>query len=272
MTAETLEDLRTIARRIRELIIRMTAEASSGHYMSSLSCVEILVSLFFCELRCNPRDPRDPDRDRFILSKGHAAPALYAVMAERGYFPEEDLSTLRRCQRRLQGHPVMHRLPGLDASSGSLGQGLSTGVGMALAAKLDGRPTRVVVLLGDGECQEGQVWEAAMAGAHYRLDNLTAIIDRNRMQISGSTEDVMALGDLPAKFSSFGWQVIPVNGHDFGELLKSYRQMKSVRGCPVAIIAETVKGCGIPFIEGNLKYHTQPLTPEELAAALQCLR
>jgi len=267
----TIEDLETIARHVRRNILRMTGEAASGHYMSSLSCVEILVSLFFSEMRCDPRDPGNPDRDRFVLSKGHAAPALYAVMAEKRYFPEAELSFLRRCQRPLQGHPVMHRLRGLDASSGSLGQGLSTGIGMALAARLDGRPSRVTVLLGDGECQEGQVWEAAMAAAHFRLDNLAAVIDRNGLQISGPTEEVMALGDLAAKFRSFGWHVITVEGHDLGALLGAYREMRSVRGRPVAIIADTIKGRGVPFIEGNLKYHTQPLTPEELARAFDCL-
>ncbi len=205
----------------------MTAEAGGGHYMSSFSCVEILVSLFCAELRIDTENPDNPDRDRFVLSKGHAAPGLYAVMAEAGYFPVDELMTLRKCGSRLQGHPIMHRLPGLDTSSGSLGQGISTAVGIALAGKMDKRKYRVFVLLGDGECQEGLVWEAAMAAAHFRLDNLIAVIDRNNLQISGPTDTVMSLGDLKAKWEAFGWSVYTVKGHDIPDLLATFKKIKT---------------------------------------------
>jgi transketolase len=250
----------------------MTAEAGGGHYMSSFSSVEILVSLFFAERRFDARNPDDPDRDRFVLSKGHAAPLLYAVMAEAGYFPVDELKTLRKCGSRLQGHPIMHRLPGLDTSSGSLGQGISTAVGIALAGKMDKRDYRVFVLLGDGECQEGLVWEAAMSAAHFRLDNLVAIVDKNNLQISGPTEKVMSLGDLKAKWEAFGWTVIPVNGHDIADILAGFRKVPATKDKPVVLVADTIKGCGVPFIENNLKYHTAPLNEEEMRKALECLR
>lgn len=260
-----------LAKKVRKNILWMTAEAGGGHYMSSLSSVEILLSLYFYELRYDVNNLGDPDRDRFVLSKGHAAPALYAVMAEAGYFPVEELRTLRRYGSRLQGHPVLHRLPGLESSSGSLGQGISTAVGMALAGKIEARRYRVFVLLGDGECQEGLVWEAAMAAAHFKLDNLIAIIDGNKLQISGPTDKIMSLGNLKAKWEAFGWGVINVNGHDISDLLAAYEKMKSVKNKPVALIADTVKGCGVPFIENNLNYHTVPLNEEELKKALECL-
>lgn len=264
--------LKEIARNIRRNILLMTAEAGGGHYMSSFSSIEILVSLFFYELRLDPKHPDNPNRDRFVLSKGHAAPGLYAVMAEAGYFPKEELMTLRKSGTRLQGHPVMHRLPGLDTSSGSLGQGISTSVGIALAGKLDKRSYRVFVLLGDGECQEGIVWEAAMAAAHYQLDNLVAIIDKNNLQISGPTDKVMSLGDLASKWEAFGWAVLKANGHDFSDLLSAYKKVRSFKNKPVVIIADTIKGCGIPFIENNLNYHTAPLNEDELKNAIECLK
>lgn len=266
------DTLKKIARKIRRDILLMTAEAGGGHYMSSFSSVEILVSLFFNELRLDPEHPDNPDRDRFVLSKGHAAPGLYAVMAEAGFFPKDELMTLRKSGTRLQGHPVMHRLPGLDTSSGSLGQGISTSVGIALAGKMDKRSYRVFVLLGDGECQEGIVWEAAMAAAHYQLDNLVVIIDKNNLQISGSTDKVMSLGDLASKWEAFGWAVLKTNGHDIPNLLTAYQKVRSIKNKPVVIIADTIKGCGIPFIENNLNYHTAPLTTEELKNALEYLK
>jgi len=262
--------LNTLARKIRKDILIMTAGAGGGHYMSSLSCVEILVSIFFSEFHGDAKDPVNLDRDRFVLSKGHAAPALYAVMAEAGYFPTEELGTLRKYDSRLQGHPIMHRLPGLDTSSGSLGQGISIAIGIALAGKMDKRKYRVFVLLGDGECQEGIVWEAAMSAAHFRLDNLVAIIDRNNLQVSGPTDKVMSLGNLRAKWEAFGWEVIDVNGHDIPSLLGAFDQIKSVRNKPIVLIAETIKGCGVPFIENDLNYHTAPLNEEELKKALDC--
>jgi len=272
LSADNIARLNTIARKVRRDILQMTAEAGGGHYMSSFSSVELLVSLFFAECRFNAQNPEDPDRDRFVLSKGHAAPLLYAVMAEAGYFPVGELETLRRCGSRLQGHPIMHRLPGLDTSSGSLGQGISTAVGIALAGKMDKRNYRVFVLLGDGECQEGIVWEAAMSAAHFRLDNLVAIIDKNNLQISGPTEKVMSLGDLKSKWEAFGWTVIPVNGHDIENILAGFRKIPATKNKPVVLIADTIKGCGVPFIENNLKYHTAPLNEEEMRTALECLR
>jgi transketolase len=269
---EEIARLDTVARKVRKEILLMTAGAGGGHYMSSFSCVEILVSLFLTELHFDARHPDNPDRDRFVLSKGHAAPGLYAVMAETGYFPVDELKTLRKCGSRLQGHPIMHRLPGLDTSSGSLGQGISTAVGIALAGKMDKRKYRVFVLLGDGECQEGLVWEAAMAAAHFRLDNLIAIIDKNNLQISGPTENVMSLGDLKAKWEAFGWAVFTVNGHDIPDLLAGFKKMQTVNNKPIAFIADTVKGCGVPFIENDLNYHTAPLNEEELKKALDCVK
>jgi transketolase len=265
------DKLKDIARKVRKNIILMTAEAGGGHYMSSFSCVEILVSLFFGEFHGDINNPDNPDRDRFVISKGHAAPALYAVMAECGYFPVEELTTLRQCGSRLQGHPVKHRLPGLDTSSGSLGQGISTAVGIALSAKMDERKFRVFVVLGDGECQEGIVWEAAMSAAHFKLDNLIAIIDKNNLQISGPTDKVMSLGDLKAKWEAFGWAVFNVKGHDMADLQATFKKIKTVKNKPIALIADTIKGCGVPFIENNLHYHTAPLNEEELKTALEYL-
>ena len=261
-----------IAKNIRRDIILSTAEAGSGHIMSSLSVVEILVSLYYEVMTHYPKDPKSPDRDRFVLGKGHAAPALYSVMAETGYFPVEELKSLRKIDSRLQGHPVSHRLPGLDSSSGSLGQGISISVGMAIAGKLDKKSYRVYVLLGDGECQEGEVWEAAMSAAHFKLDNLTAIIDRNELQSDGKTEDIMSLGSLKKKWESFGWKVFEVNGHDFNALLDAFKKSKSIKNQPALIIAKTIKGSGSSFIEGNLKYHSAPLNKDELKAALEELR
>jgi len=269
LKTEEITKLNTIAKKVRKEILLMTAEARGGHYMSSLSCVDILVALYFSALRHNPAEPEAPDRDRMVLSKGHAAPALYAVLAECGYFSRQELMSLRRYDSRLQGHPVYHRLPGLDASSGSLGQGISTAVGIALAGKLDRKDYRVFVLLGDGECQEGQVWEAAMSAAHYHLDNLIVLIDKNDLQISGATDVVMSLGELSAKWRSFGWEVFEADGHDISDLIETLERTRATLHRPKVIIASTVKGSGVPFIENNLNYHTAPLTDDELKRALE---
>jgi transketolase len=280
-----VKNLKEIAKRIRKHILLMTAEAGSGHYMSSLSTVEILVTLYFNELNHDPKNPKNTDRDRFILSKGHAAPALYAVLAETGYFPLEELKTLRKFGSHLQGHPESLLLPGIDTSSGSLGQGISVGVGMAISAKLDRKKYRVFVLLGDGECQEGQVWEAAMSAAHYKLDNLIAIIDKNNLQSTGKVEEIMSLGNLSDKWKSFGWNVLEANGHSFSSLLNSIKKTKKVFSSllnsikktkkvtnkPSVIIANTVKGKGIPFMENDLEYHVRPLSEEELRNALELI-
>jgi len=265
------EDMANLAHNVRRDIIAMTSKAGSGHYMSSLSCVEILVALYFGILRYDPSNPAWPDRDRFVLSKGHAAPALYSVLARAGFFSVDELSTLRQIGSRLQGHPVAHQLPGLDASSGSLGQGLSTGVGMALSARLDRKDFRVFVLLGDGELQEGQIWEAIMAAARFGLGNLTAIIDRNEYQATGKVSEIMPVADLEGALRSFGWEVQSVNGHDMPELFRALVGTELPTDRPRAFIARTMKGCGIGFIEGNLKYHSAPLTPDDLKRALECL-
>ncbi|MBU0650283.1 transketolase, partial [bacterium] len=216
------DDLKKFCKDIRKSILSMLTQAGSGHTGGSLSCVEILVSLFFCKLKNDPSNPSMKERDRFILSKGHGCPAMYSVMAKRGFFPEEELMSLRQFGSRLQGHPHKNRLPGLESSSGSLGQGLSVSSGLALGLKLDKLPNRVYCLMGDGELNEGQVWEAAMSASHYKLDNLCVIIDRNFLQIDGKTEDIMKLEPLADKWTAFGWKVLKVDGHNVKELLEAY--------------------------------------------------
>ena len=261
--------LREIARCMRGNIIRMLALAGSGHSGGSLSCVEILTSLYFSVMRHDPANPSWPGRDRFVLSKGHAAPCLYAVLARAGYFAEEELWTLRKINTRLQGHPSMLALPGVDMSSGSLGQGLSIADGMALAGKLDAKDYRVYALLGDGESQEGQVWEAAMTAAHYGNDNLCAILDNNGLQIDGKIEDVMNPTPFEEKWRSFGWHVITADGHDFPSILDAFSQAERQKGCPSIIIAATVKGKGVSFMENRAEYHGVAPTKEERDRALE---
>ncbi|MDR5694370.1 MAG: transketolase [Armatimonadota bacterium] len=261
--------LSEISRRIRKYAIEMTTAAGSGHATSALSIAEIMAVLYFSELRVDPLRPDDPDRDRFILSKGHGCPALYAALAMRGFFPEEELETFRRLGSRLQGHPDVLKCPGVEMSTGSLGQGLSVGMGMALAARLDGRAYRVYVLLGDGECQEGQVWEAAMSAAHYALDNLVAIVDRNRIQQSARTEELCALEPLGAKWEAFGWTALEADGHNIPALLDVFAGARRVKGKPVVIIARTKKGKGISFLEDRLGWHGKPLNPEQRELALK---
>lgn len=258
------------ARAIRRHIIEMVGKAGSGHPGGSLSSSDILATLYFGGfLRLKPEDPLWPERDRFILSKGHAAPALYAALAERGFFGKDVLLTLREFGSILQGHPDCRKTPGVEVSTGSLGQGLSMGVGMALAGKLDGKGYRVWVLLGDGECQEGQVWEAAMAASHYRLDNLTAIVDHNHLQIDGRIEEVMSPEPIAQKFSAFGWEVFEANGHDIQNLVNVFRKAATVRGKPSAVIADTVKGRGVSFMENQKEWHGKAPKGEELERALK---
>jgi len=264
-----LNALRAIARVLRRDILQMTARAGSGHPGGSLSAVEILVALYFGGvLRHDPSNPRWPDRDRFILSKAHACPVLYAVLARRGYFPVEELDTFRRINSRLQGHAHI-MTPGVEMSGGSLGQGLSFGVGVALAGRLDGKDYRVYVLLGDGECDEGQVWEGAMSAAHYRLDTLTAIVDRNRIQNDRFTHEVMELEPFADKWRAFGWHAVEVDGHDLRQLLWAFEEARQVKGRPTVIIAHTVKGKGVSFMENNPDFHGRAPTPEELERALR---
>jgi len=271
---ELIKRLKKIALYIRKCSLIMTTKAQSGHIGGSLSAADILACLYFHHLRHDPENPRWEDRDRFILSKGHACPALYAALAKAGYFEEDELWKLRQVGSILQGHPDMRRTPGVEASTGTLGQGLSVGVGMALAARLDGKKYRVFVLLGDGELDEGQVWEAAMSAAHYKIDNLTAIVDFNSFQLSGFIEKVMSLNPLSDKWRAFGWHVVEIDGHDMKQILDSLDEVEKVRGKPSVIIAHTQKGKGVPFIEkafneGISKYHGIPLTEAELKRALE---
>jgi transketolase len=269
---DSLQEIGAATRRIRRHIITMLAAAGSGHPGGSLSAVEILSALYFRILRHNPQDPFWPDRDRFILSKGHGVPALYAVLAECGYLPVEELTTLRRVGSRLQGHSLAGSPPGVEMSAGSLGQGLSYSIGQALAARLDGRDYRVYCLLGDGELDEGQVWEAAMAASHYSLDNLTAIVDRNRIQNDDFCENVMRTDPLSDKWQAFGWHVQEVDGHDLAQVIEALERAKDVRRRPSVVIAHTVKGKGVSFMENNPEWHGKAPTPEQAERALAELR
>ena len=268
----SLEELAATAKKLRRHVITMIGKAGSGHPGGSLSAADIITSLYFKVLRHDPANPRWAERDRFILSKGHAAPILYAALAERGYFPGEELATLRTLGSCLQGHCDMTATRGVEMSSGSLGQGLSFGIGIALAGRLDARDYRVYVLLGDGECDEGQVWEAAMASAHFKLDNLVAIVDHNELQIDGWNRDVMNLEPLPEKWKAFGWHTIEINGHDLSQLIAAFDEAKRVRGKPTAIIAHTIKGKGVSFMENNVDFHGKAPTPDEMEKALEELK
>jgi transketolase len=261
------ENLRSISQKVRADVLRATTEAGSGHPGGSLSATDILVTLYWRVLKHDPKNPKWADRDRFILSKGHAAPALYTVLAERGYFPKEELHNLRVHGSMLQGHPDATRTPGVEVSSGSLGNGLSISSGIASAFKIDGKASRVYCLLGDGECDEGLVWEAAMFAAHRKLDNLTAIMDRNGLQIDGPTEKVIALEPVVDKWKAFGWNVIRVNGHDHDKLLAAFEEAKKTTGKPTVIVADTVKGKGVSFMEGVVGFHGKACTLPELETA-----
>lgn len=263
-----IEQLTAKAKNIRRHIIRMLGRAGSGHPGGSLSAADIVTALFFHEMRLNPGEPDWPDRDRFVLSKGHAAPLLYAALAERGYFPVEELMTLRSLGSRLQGHPDMKKLPGVEMSTGSLGQGLAAANGMALAARLDGKDYRVYVLLGDGEIQEGMVWEAAMASAHYKLDNLVAFVDHNGLQIDGPIAEVMSPEPVADKWRAFGWHTLCIDGHDMEQILAALAEARAVKGRPTMIVAETVKGKGCSFMEGKEDWHGVAPNPEETEKAL----
>ena len=261
--------LQEIARQVRLDIVEMLYRAGSGHLGGSLSATDILVALFYGDMRFKAEDPCWLERDRFILSKGHGAPAYYAVLARLGYFPREELNTLRQFGSILQGHPDSGCTPGVEIPTGSLGQGLSIANGLALASRLNGRASRIYVLLGDGEVQEGQIWEAAMSAAHYGLDNLTAVLDRNRLQIDGRTADVMSLEPLAAKWQAFGWHTLEVDGHDVAALLEAFQACRQVQGRPSMIVARTVKGKGVSIFEDKAKYHGVAPTPEEYQQALK---
>lgn len=263
-------ELLATALRVRQHIVRMVASAASGHPGGSLSAVEILVALYGSHLRHDPRRPAWPDRDRLLLSKGHATPAFYAVLAEAGYFPVGELATFRRYGGRLEGHPSLEAgLPGVEISGGSLGHGLALGVGMALAARLDGSDRGTYVLLGDGELQEGEVWEAAMAAAHYRLRHLVAIVDANGVQQNGRVDEVMGIEPLLEKWRSFGWNAREIDGHDLDAVLAALRWASASEGAPCVVIARTVKGKGVSFMEGRAEWHGKAPSGELLEQALR---
>lgn len=260
------ENLCGIAKNMRRNILTMIHDANSGHPGGSLSAVEILTYLYFKEM--NIESPTDDNRDRFVLSKGHGAPVLYSALMEKGFISKDLIGTLRQINSKLQGHPDMKKLPGIEASTGSLGQGLSIANGMALAFKLDNKKNRVFALLGDGEIQEGMIWEAAMLASHYNLDNMTAIIDHNGLQIDGKNNDVMTVEPIDKKFEAFGWHVIKADGHDFESLEKAFEERKTVTGKPAVIIAETTKGKGCSFMEDKASWHGKAPNDEEYCSAM----
>lgn len=261
--------LASICKQIRRHIITMTGAAKSGHPGGSLSAVEIVVTLYWDVMRHDPARPDWPDRDRFILSKGHAAPVLYAALAECGYTPRETLNTLRKLGSIYQGHPDKRFIPALEASTGSLGEGLSVALGMALAARLDKRDYRTYVMLGDGEIQEGQIWEAAMFASYHKVDNVCAIVDYNKIQLDGFVAEIMDLEPLAPKWEAFGWHVIELDGHDIPALQKAFAEASATKGKPTVVIAHTVKGKGVSFMENNPKYHGVAPTAEEVELALK---
>lgn len=265
MTNRTLE---LTAAKGRRLGMEMVFRAASGHIGGSFSAMDILTELYFEEMRIDPAAPRAPGRDRFVLSKGHCTPALYSILALRGYFPEKDLELFRSIKGHMSGHPDMAHVPGVDMSTGSLGQGISAAVGMAIAGKLDGAPYRVYALLGDGEVEEGEVWEAAMSAAKYGLDNLCAIVDVNGLQIDGRTADVMPSEPLDRKFAAFNWHVITVDGHDFDALRAAFAQARQNAGAPTAILAKTVKGKGVSFMENDPGWHGKAPNAEQYEKAV----
>lgn len=261
-------ELKLKAAKVRRHVIEEVSAAKSGHPGGSLSVADIMTVLYFDEMNVDPKNPRNPDRDRFVLSKGHCAPALYAALAMRGFFPEEDLITLRKIDSYLEGHPSISTVPGIDISTGSLGQGISNAVGIAIAGKTDAKNYRVYTVLGDGELEEGQVWEAAMAAAHYKLDNLVGFVDLNGLQIDGNTRDVMNPNPVADKFAAFGWNVISINGHDINAIKKALAKAKKVKGKPTMIVATTVKGKGVSFMEGDYGWHGVAPNAEQTEKAL----
>jgi transketolase len=270
--AQTSRDIVFLKKKARDLrveILKMLTEAGSGHTGGSLSSADIVAALYFYKMRHKPRDPKWRERDRFILSKGHAAPVLYAALALSGYFDKPLLSTLRKIGSPLQGHPCSKKLPGVEISTGSLGQGLSIANGIAIGLKLDRLPSRVYCLIGDGEIQEGQIWEAAMTASHYRLDNLCAIIDNNGLQIDGQCSDVMGIEPIVQKWEAFGWYVIDIDGHNIEAIVDAFDEAESVPGRPTMIVARTVKGKGVSLFEGKVEYHGLAPTHEELTVALK---
>jgi transketolase len=270
--SRSVAELQEIAKRVRRDIVEMTGAAKSGHPGGSLSATDILVVLYFDHMRHNPKDPKWPDRDRFILSKGHAAPVLYSVMAEAGYTPKDKLNTLRQLGSIYQGHPDVRFISSLEASTGSLGQGISVALGMGFEARLDHRPSRTYVMVGDGESQEGQIWEAAMAGSYHKLDNVCCIVDYNGIQLDGFVKDIMDIAPLADKWRAFGWHTIEIDGHDIPAIQAALKEAESTKGKPTCIVAHTIKGKGVSFMENNPKFHGVAPTPDEVKLALQELQ
>ena len=264
-----IEELKSMATVIRKDIVTMLTESKSGHPGGSLSAADIITTLYFNEMNIDPKNPKDPNRDRFVLSKGHAAPVLYSALARRGFFDPKELLTLRKIGSSLQGHPNMNDVSGVDMSTGSLGQGISTAVGMAMAGKLDNKDYRVFSILGDGELEEGQVWEAAMSAAHYKLDNLTAFVDFNGLQIDGDITKVMSPLPIDKKFEAFNWNVIVIDGHNFEEIIGAIEKAKATKGRPTCILCNTVKGKGVSFMENEAGWHGAAPTKEQCAQAIK---
>lgn len=269
ITDNDIRELEKIAKEIRKSIVEEVYLAKSGHPGGALSCTDILVALYFNQMNIDPKKPNDENRDRLVLSKGHACAALYATLAHRGYFDKELLKTFRKIGSNLQGHPDKNKLPGLDMSSGSLGQGLSVANGMAMSSKLDGKGFRVYCVVGDGEIQEGQFWEAAMTSSHYKLDNLCLIIDKNNLQIDGKTSDVMNVDPLDKKLESFGFEVFKINGNNIDEIITFLQKAKTVKEKPTAIIANTIKGKGVSFMENKVEWHGKAPNEEEYNKAIK---
>ena len=266
---QDVETLNQVAKNVRRGIIDAIYNGKSGHPGGSLSIADIITVLYFNEMNINPDNPNDEDRDRLVLSKGHCAPALYSVLANRGFFDVQELTTLRNIDSRLQGHPDMKKIPGVDMTTGSLGQGLSAANGMAIAGKLDNKGYRVYCILGDGEIEEGQIWEAAMASNKYKLDNLCVIVDKNNLQIDGTTDEVMSSAPLDDKFKSFGFEVITINGNNILEIMQAFAKAKTTKNKPTCIIAETVKGKGVSFMEGQVGWHGKAPNEEQYNLAMQ---
>jgi len=263
-----VKELENIAKMIRTDIVKMIYKAQSGHPGGSLSCTDILTVLYFYEMNINPNNPKMENRDRFVLSKGHCSPALYATLANRGFFERDELETFRNISSNLQGHPDVNKVKGVEMTTGSLGQGLSVANGMAIAGKLDQKDYRIYCLLGDGEIQEGQIWEAAMTSAHYRLDNLCVIVDNNNLQIDGKVNDVMNIYPIDEKFKNFGFEVISINGNSIEEIISAFNQAKLTKQKPTVIIAKTKKGKGISFMEDNIKWHGKAPNKAEYEQAI----
>ncbi len=271
MDAKLVKELEIAATKVRMGIIEGVHSAKAGHPGGSLSCADVLTYLYMHRMNVDPKNPKDPNRDRMVLSKGHSAPALYSVLALRGFFPAEDLKTLRKIDSYLQGHPDINKIPGIDASTGSLGQGISAACGMALSAKISCDPYRVYTVLGDGEIEEGEVWEAAMFAAHYKLDNLVAIVDNNNLQIDGKVSEVMSPYPIDDKFEAFGWHVINIDGHDFNRIEKAFNEAETVLEKPTVIILRTLKGRGVSFMENAVDWHGKAPNDEEYKVAMDDL-